>query len=172
MKTQEGKSVGQTSSTDEQRAECLSKVKDTKRAGIMQFEKLLREADPKLHVEIQAENLYCGNILARTIFIPEGAQLTGEIAKEDAINIMSTGEMLVATEDGANHLKAPVRFVGRAGLKKAGVALKDTVWTTIHIVDRPDMSEKELREALTVPSYDDYKQLKDEETCHLSQQQS
>lgn len=161
-------------SIEKQLTELFEENRLARRDQIVEYEKLLnRLADSEAadKVEVKHENLYCDNVLARTIFIPKGVHAVGEIVKEDTINIVSSGEMLVATEDGVKHIKAPARFVGRGGLKKAGYALEDTVWTTIHKVSSTSMTEEELRTEITSKSYEEYDKL-EENKCHSLQQQS
>lgn len=71
-------------------------------------------------------------IYAREITIPAGTLLTGKIHSTEHLNIVSKGRIAVWTEDGMKVVEAPCTIVSRPGTKRVGLALTDTVWTTIH----------------------------------------
>lgn len=87
-----------------------------------------------------------GGMLAQEIFIPKGTTITGQIHKKEHLNIVVSGLIAVATEDGESVIDAriePVTMISRAGTKRAGTALEDTVWITIHTFD-DSMSDDDL----------------------------
>lgn len=88
---------------------------------------------PQLEIKTahhSAEGLY-----AREIFIPAGTLLTGKVHKCEHLNIVSKGKIVVWTEDGMKEVSAPFTMVSRPGTKRVGLAVEDTVWTTIHATD-------------------------------------
>ena len=82
----------------------------------------------------------------RELFIPAGATLTGKIHRYSCINIVSLGEITVATEDGQKRFKAPSVVISKPGTKRAGFAHVDTIWITIHHSDQtdPELVEDEV----------------------------
>lgn len=116
------------------------------RGQITNFENALRDL-PQL--EVRTEHTFGPGFYARTIHLPAGATLTGKVHATEHIFILSQGELLVATEDGRQHLKAPAQFVCRPGLKRVGHALTDVVCTNVHITAETDLQK--LEAALVVP---------------------
>lgn len=100
--------------------------------------------------DIQTEHHFAPGLYTRTITIPAGATLTGRVHKTEHIFIVSKGEIMLATEDGVKHVKAPFQTVCRPGLKRAGHALTECVVSNVHITSETDMSklEAELVEPL------------------------
>jgi hypothetical protein len=83
-------------------------------------------------LEIQATHHFAKGLYAREIFIPAGTLLTGKVHKCEHLNIVSKGRIQVWTEDGMKEVCAPFTLVSRPGTKRVGLAIEDTVWTTIH----------------------------------------
>jgi len=97
----------------------------------------------------QANGLY-----AREIVIAKGVLLTGKIHKFSQINTISQGDISVMTEDGIKRLQAPCTFVSPAGIKRAGYAHEDTIWTTYCGTEETDLEK--LDDALTVTTFEAY----------------
>ena len=89
---------------------------------------------------------FAPGLYARELFIPSGAILTGRIHKYENLNILSSGEMAVLTEDGMKRVKAPFTVVSPPGTKRIAYAFTDCVWTTILATDEtdPDMIEQKF----------------------------
>jgi len=84
-------------------------------------------------VEIQEKHYFSDGVYAREITIPAGVTLTGKVHKFENLNIISKGKIAITTGDGeVKVLEAPCTVVSPPGTKRAGHALEETVWTTIH----------------------------------------
>lgn len=83
-----------------------------------------------------------GGIYARTIFIPAGTSLTGAVHNKDHINVV-VGDITVLTEDGPQRLTGHCVLPTRAGMKRAGIAHADTIWTTLVRTDLTNLEEIE-----------------------------
>lgn len=81
---------------------------------------------------------FAPGIAAREMFIPAGTILTGAVHKTEHLNIISAGRILVTTDEGPREIVAPHTMTSLPGTKRAGVAMEDTVWTTIHATDERD----------------------------------
>lgn len=90
-------------------------------------------------VEIPVKHYFSQGVYAREIFIPKGTVLTGHIHKFKNLNIMSSGELSILTENGVVRVKAPFTVVSNPGTKRLAYAHEDTVWTTIHGTDETDV---------------------------------
>ena len=86
-------------------------------------------------LEIQTTHYFANGLYAREVLIPAGCLLTGKIHKSEHLNIVSAGRIVVWTEDGMAEISAPYTMVSRPGTKRVGMALEDTVWTTIHATE-------------------------------------
>jgi hypothetical protein len=114
------------------------------------------EAEMKKHpsVEIKTTHHFAKGVYAREIFIPKGTLLTGKIHKTEHLNIVSQGDISVLTEHGPKRVKAPFTMVSQAGIKRAGYAHEDTVWTTIHANVENEKDLEKLEAVLIAPDYD------------------
>jgi len=112
------------------------------RQQISALEQELRKFPP---AQIETEHTFGPGFYARTIHLEAGTVLTGKVHATEHIFILSKGELLVVTEDGRQHLKAPCQFVCRPGLKRAGYALTDVVCTNVHITDETDLEKLEAQ---------------------------
>jgi hypothetical protein len=81
---------------------------------------------------------FAPGLAAREMFIPAGTVLTGAVHKTEHLNTISQGRIVVTTDEGAREIRAPFTMVSKAGTKRAGLALEDTVWTTYHATDERD----------------------------------
>lgn len=97
-----------------------------------EIEMLEREMLKRPQVEIKTTHHFAEGLYAREIFIPAGVLLTGKVHSGEHLNIVSQGEINVWTEDGMKTVCAPFTMVSRPGTKRVGLAIRDTVWTTIH----------------------------------------
>ena len=121
----------------------------TVRDNILALERMML-ADPQ--VEIEPTHYFADGIYAREIVIPAGTLLTGKIHRTRHLNIVSKGKIAVVTEDGQKIIEAPCTFVAEAGTKRVGLALEDTVWTTIHASQETDLDKLETE--LIAPSFE------------------
>lgn len=96
--------------------------------------------------EVEPGHVFGDGTYARTILIPRGNWITGKPHKFNDINIVVYGSMLVAggylgSDDPIEfkQVHGPLQFVGKAGMKKIGYALEDTLWITIHATPTDDL---------------------------------
>lgn len=122
-----------------------------RRASIQQLEDAMLQGET---TEIDTKHHFAGGVYAREIFIPAGTTLTGKIHKTEHLNIISKGDISVATEDGVQRIKAPYTIVSKPGTKRVGYAHEDTVWTTIHGSKEKDLDKLELE--FIAESHEDY----------------
>jgi len=121
----------------------------TVRDNILALERSMLEQP---QVEIEPTHYFADGIYAREIVIPAGTLLTGKIHRTRHLNIVSKGKIAVVTEDGQKIIEAPCTFVAEAGTKRVGLALEDTVWTTIHASQETDLDKLETE--LIAPSFE------------------
>lgn len=121
--------------------------------SVEQFEEhLLTYAQvPILPIEDITNGMY-----TRRIMIPKGTLLTGRVHKYPYVDIMLSGHIAVATPDGAKELIGANVCDGSPGRKRAGYALEDTDWITVHRVDQLPPEHSEMIEYLTFFSMAEY----------------
>ena len=93
-------------------------------------------------VDLNTKHALSGGMYARTIFIPAGTVLTGATHKTDHLNIVC-GDISVSTDDGMRRMTGYHVITTKAGMKRAGFAHADTIWTTVCKTDNTDIEEIE-----------------------------
>jgi hypothetical protein len=128
------------------------------REKIFKFENFLLSIDG---LKIEPIHSFAKGIYARQILIPKGTFVTGFIHKHEGLNIVSYGKMSVVSDEGFYIVEGPCTMVSKSGIKKAGYAIEDTLWTTIHATDETDIEK--LEQELFTNKIDDL------EFCKLSE---
>lgn len=123
------------------------------RSKILALEAVMREMKGH-HVELPVTHHFAPGIYMRELFIPKGVTLTGKIHKTEHLNILSQGVLRVMTEDGMKTLTASTVVKSQPGIKRAGYAIEDSVWITVH--HNPDECRDPdlLVERLTVETFE------------------
>ena len=94
-------------------------------------------------VDLPLRHHFAEGQYGREIFIPKGMLVVGKIHKHSHVNIISMGDVTVATEFGVQRLKAPCTFVSKPGTKRALYTHEDTIWTTVHVTEETDLGKIE-----------------------------
>lgn len=81
---------------------------------------------------------YAPGLAAKELTIPAGTEITGAIHKEATLNVLSKGQMILFTPEGAIYLAAPYTVVSPAGTKRAALTLTECVWTTCFATELTD----------------------------------
>lgn len=105
-------------------------------------------------IDLPVKHHFSRGVYARELFIPKGTVLIGKIHKYSQVNIVSRGDISVLTEDGIKRFTAGDHIVSGPGIKRAGFAHEDTVWTTIHGTNETDIDK--LEDELIAASFEDY----------------
>jgi hypothetical protein len=119
------------------------------RESLLAMESAMREMP---QVELEVVHHFSPGIYARELRIPKGTILTGKIHRHEHLNIISQGDITVLTESGMQRITAPHTLLSLPGIKRAGYAHEDTVWTTIHATDETDLAK--LEELFIAPTFD------------------
>lgn len=108
-------------------------------------------------VVIPVKHTFGKNIYMREILIPKGLLLTGKVHKFESMHIIQYGKMLVTTEEGKRVIEGPCTQYSMPGVKRAGYALEDTYWITVHAIDNVNtMKEEDMADYLTTNTYEEY----------------
>ena len=109
---------------------------------------LIEDISLKERDEYIVTNVIADGVLARTVLMPKGEIVVGEIHKYESINILVKGELKVWVNGEVKHLKAPYMIKSDANTRKVAYILEDTVWTSIHRVNSENL--KEIEEEIIV----------------------
>lgn len=83
---------------------------------------------------------FAPGLYAREMFIPAGAYVVGKMHRFAHLNTVSKGRIRVASAHGNREICAPATFLSQPGIKRVGVALEDTIWTTYHPTNETDLA--------------------------------
>lgn len=100
---------------------------------------LIEDISLKERDEYIVTNVIADGVLARTVLMPKGEIVVGEIHKYESINILVKGELKVWVNGEVKHLKAPYMIKSNANTRKVAYILEDTVWTSIHRVNSENL---------------------------------
>lgn len=89
-----------------------------------------REQAKKPQVQLKVVHHFAHGVVAREMHVPKGMEITGATHRYPNLNTLLQGEMLLITESGEMHVKAPFTFVAPAGAKRAALTLSDCIWTS------------------------------------------
>lgn len=115
-------------------------------------------AMPHAHVEFPTFHHFADGLYAREIEIQAGTMLTGKVHRTEHLNILAKGRIKIATDEGLREFVAPCTFVAPPGTKKAGLAIEDCVWITVHATRETDLDR--LERELTADSYERFEHLR------------
>jgi quercetin dioxygenase-like cupin family protein len=129
------------------------------RSRIQQFEQAILEHE---QIDIPVTQYFSDGVYMREITIPAGCLLTGKIHKHPCLSIVLTGRMEVITDQGPKIIQAPLVYESPAGVKRAGKALEECRWLTVHPYDGPERPEAEMADLLTVNTFEELEQFRQE----------
>lgn len=110
-------------------------------------------------------HVFAPGAYARTIFIPRDTLVVGKIHKHAHLNMLMSGRVLVATEEGPVTYDAPRVMVSKAGTKRVVYTYTDTIWTTVHLTEKTDLDE--IEEEIIAKDYQSLDAIQDNEVHAL-----
>lgn len=122
------------------------------RNRIQAFEDTLLDAE---QLDIPVVQRFCNGVYMREITIPAGAWCTGKIHKHPCISIVLSGRMEVVTDQGPMIIEPGMVFESPAGVKRAGRALEDCRWITVHPWAGPELDEDLMARELCVDTFEE-----------------
>lgn len=105
-------------------------------------------------VEIPLQHFFAKGLYARQGIIKKGTVLIGAIKKISHLNIITSGDISIFTEEGTKRITGPMTLVSAPGTKRVGYAHEDTVWTTIIATDETEIDR--IEETVLAKTYDEY----------------
>lgn len=95
------------------------------------IERLLGAMRTQTQATTETVECHGGGMFSRTLFLKKGDVLIGKIHLTEHINIMSSGDITVVTEEGDKRLTGFNIMACKPGTRRVGVVHEDTVWTTM-----------------------------------------
>lgn len=143
----------------------LELPKEEVRAFISELESKLSDQP---QVEIPVEHYFANQssakgIYAREIKMEKHALIVGKIHKLETINVISSGEVSVLSQDGVIRVKAPYTFVSTPGAKRVIYAHEDSTWTCFHATGETDVDK--IEEEFIAKNYNEVLESKEEQLC-------
>ena len=121
---------------------------------------LIEDISLKERDEYIVTNVIADGVLARTVLMPKGEIVVGEIHKYESINILVKGELKVWVNGEVIHLKAPYMVKSKANTRKVAYIIEDVVWTSIHRVTSTNLDDIEDEVIIKTSNEDLVKELK------------
>lgn len=106
------------------------------REKVVQLE---REIQNLPQADCPVRHYFAPGMVAREMTIPAGVVLTGAVHRHEHLCTISKGRILVSTDEGMKEIAAPYTFTSKAGAKRVGYAIEETVWTTYHATNTTDI---------------------------------
>jgi hypothetical protein len=89
-------------------------------------------------VECRLKHYFAPGVYVREMTVPAGVVATGAVHKTEHMTIV-VGHCLLTTDDGARELRGHQTLVSKPGIKRAIVAIEETIVTTIHPTTTTDL---------------------------------
>lgn len=102
---------------------------------------LEKELQKLPQVECPVRHYFAPGMYAREMTIPTGVVVTGAVHRHEHLCTVSKGRIAVSTDEGMRVVCAPCTLVSKAGTKRVGWALEETVWTTYHVTNETDLDK-------------------------------
>lgn len=129
------------------------------RNAIFTLEGYMDHCDPSENGVIHTHRFAPG-VYTREMFVPAGLMITGKIHKTEHISIFLSGRMLVTDGLGkSKEIIAPIVETALPGVKRAGIALEDVRWITVHPTEETDIDV--LEDMLVTNDYSEVEHLVD-----------
>jgi quercetin dioxygenase-like cupin family protein len=140
----------------------IAPVQTVDRDKILTFEKEMSTLPDVFYGDSESCPLthkFAEGVYVREIFIPKGMCVVGKIHKHSHPNFLLKGEVCVITEAGGKeYLKAPLSIISPAGIKRIVLAVKDTVWVTVHVTSETDLEK--IEEEVIAKTYEEFDKFK------------
>lgn len=121
--------------------EIVKANKDLNESILAMEDLIVRECEP---AEIKWIHRFTPGMYAREMIVEEDTLITGVMHKTEHLSIFLEGSILVATGNGETEiLHAPIIQIAQPGLKRAGIALSQVRWITVHPTDETDVAKCE-----------------------------
>jgi hypothetical protein len=100
-------------------------------------------------IDIPVRHFFADGLYLRQIVIPAGTLITGVVHRFESMDVVMKGEISVINEHGyVGRIIAPCTLFSPPGIKKAGIAISETIWISIHANPTNERNIRVLEETL------------------------
>lgn len=112
-------------------AECQSHqiVVSPSRQSVERIEAYLHQFP---QIDVKTEHKFAPGVYIRQITFPAGVIATGAACKHDHLSVMVCGHMHVLADGAVRDLSGYHEWIAKAGIKRVGISIEETVWFTVH----------------------------------------
>ena len=90
-------------------------------------------------IEVPIQHHFAPGVYMRQMDAKAGTLVVSKMHRTEHMNILLSGSLTVATENGIELLKAPVVLKSMPGTKRIGYFHEDSSWITVHPTDETDL---------------------------------
>lgn len=96
-------------------------------------------ADNAELIDVPVDHHFAPGVYMRQMNAKAGTLVVSKMHRTEHMNILLTGSLTVATEDGIELLKAPLVIKSMPGTKRIGYFHEDSSWITVHPTQTTDL---------------------------------
>lgn len=90
-------------------------------------------------IDVPVDHHFAPGVYMRQMNAKAGTLVVSKMHRTEHMNILLTGSLTVATEDGIELLKAPLVIKSMPGTKRIGYFHEDSSWITVHPTQTEDL---------------------------------
>ncbi len=90
-------------------------------------------------IDVPVDHHFAPGVYMRQMNAKAGTLVVSKMHRTEHMNILLTGSLTVATEDGIELLKAPLVIKSMPGTKRIGYFHEDSSWITVHPTQTTDL---------------------------------
>ena len=124
-------------------AVCLSPEQIERREKIKAFEDEIKKR-PQVEDQTTLKHFFLDGLYLRQITIPAHVALTGKIHRQQTMNMITRGKIIIYTEHDEQIITAPFMYISQAATKKACYTLEETTIINGHMTHETDLKKIEL----------------------------
>lgn len=94
-------------------------------------------------IDVPVEHHFAPGVYMRQMNAKAGTLIVSKMHRTEHMNILLTGSLTVATENGIELMAAPAVLKSMPGTKRIGYFHEDSSWITVHPTDSTDLEEIE-----------------------------
>ena len=103
-------------------------------------------------IDVPVVHHFAPGIYMRQMDAEAGTIVVSKMHRTEHMNILLTGSLTVATENGIEFIQAPAVIKSMPGTKRIGYFHEDTSWITVHPTDSTDLDE--IEKQVIVPEHE------------------
>lgn len=127
------------------------------RNNILDFEKSIHGStdvvDPNF---FPVKHTFTNGMYLREVFVPKGSFITSKIHKSEHPAFLMSGQIDIVSSEGSEKMVAPCYIISKAGTKRAGYAVTDIVWVTVHLNPSNTTDLSILEKEVIAENYESY----------------